>query len=456
VAPSPTTASPTTPLTHNLLMRALGLLLISAAIAVIAVKSSASRDTSEVIFLVSLIFAYAGSRTTSPVLRVYVVFVALWFFLPSLFGLDTGQPQLTQVYLIVALWLFAWTGGQLVFDRLDHVASEAKQPGYLRDREALIGLMAIGSVAMLIQAKQIAEGIRAYTLQISGVTDTSLSGDIATTAGPALIAAFIIAQRSSSRRVKTIILLLMVIEAIFLTQNGFRSSAVDFEAAGFIAYIAVYPPSTSRARRALAGWLLIAVVLGLPLLLIASNIRQTAQFGTSRNSLTFASLPQAISGRLDETANLGQALGPLNPQARSVVAMTHQLEILVPRPLWPDKPIFNYGEQVSSAIYGIPASYKTASTITWLGDLYLNDGPWGILVSGIILGSLLRRVLRRAVRGSTLMIVVTVPLVTALFNAESTIILGIAGMLQTVILLTLACLIARSLSPILLGGRLSQ
>jgi hypothetical protein len=136
--------------------------------------------------------------------------------------------------------------------------------------------------------------------------------------------------------------------------------------------------------------------------------------------------------------------------------MTHQLEILVPRPLWPDKPIFNYGEQVSSAIYGIPASYKTASTITWLGDLYLNDGPWGILVSGIILGSLLRRVLRRAVRGSTLMIVVTVPLVTALFNAESTIILGIAGMLQTVILLTLACLIARSLSPILLGGRLSQ
>ncbi len=444
-------------MTANLIAKASGLFLVGAAAAITATTSITSQDTSEFILLVSLVSAYLGSRRATPVLRVYVIFVALWFLLPSIDGLDTGQPQLARVWLIAALWLFAWTGGQLLFGRFDRLAPDVEQARHLHDGGAVFGLIVIGLIAMAIQAHQIAEGISGYTLQISGVSNTSLSGGIAGMAGPALIAAIIIARWSSTRRIQVTLVVLLVIEALFLTQSGIKAAAITYFLTLLLAYIAVRPPSNARERGMLLRALMAIIVLGVPLTIMAGAVRQAdevnAGYESGRTALTLVSLPRTALTRFDEVPNLGQALGPLNPQARSVVSMTHQVESFVPRELWPEKPVFNYGEQVSSVIFGLPASYRTSSTITWLGDLYLNGGLWTILFTGVVLGSVVRRTFRRAVRAGPMMTILTVLLVSALFNPENPIVLAIAGMLRAFLVLGLACLMARLVRPLLPGGR---
>ena len=47
---------------------------------------------------------------------------------------------------------------------------------------------------------------------------------------------------------------------------------------------------------------------------------------------------------------------------------------LVPRAVWPDKPIFISGYQVSWQYYGLPSTVITSSAITPVGDLYRHGG----------------------------------------------------------------------------------
>jgi hypothetical protein len=55
---------------------------------------------------------------------------------------------------------------------------------------------------------------------------------------------------------------------------------------------------------------------------------------------------------------------------------------LIPRALWPGKPILAVGYQVSQQYYDLPASVYTASAVTPEGDLYRHGG-WVPVVAGI-------------------------------------------------------------------------
>ena len=91
---------------------------------------------------------------------------------------------------------------------------------------------------------------------------------------------------------------------------------------------------------------------------------------------------------------------------------------LIPRILWPGKPILAAGYQVSQEYYQLPAQLFTSSDVTPEGDLYRHGG-WFPVIAGMFLGGCGIRILdevtdlRRSVRGAFLIIVLFPDIVQA-------------------------------------------
>jgi hypothetical protein len=68
-----------------------------------------------------------------------------------------------------------------------------------------------------------------------------------------------------------------------------------------------------------------------------------------------------------------------------VFSWSNQFVALIPRIFWRDKPIIDYGQRVTSDIYGLP-EIKSSSTISTIGDINMNSGPYGVLIIGIVVG----------------------------------------------------------------------
>ncbi len=104
---------------------------------------------------------------------------------------------------------------------------------------------------------------------------------------------------------------------------------------------------------------------------------------------------------------------------------------LVPRILWPGKPILAEGYQVSQEYYHLPAQVYTSSDVTPEGDLYRHGG-WFTLIAGMFLGGCGIRILdevtdlRRSVRGAFLIIVLFPDIVQAGSDC-ATLVAGIPG-----------------------------
>jgi hypothetical protein len=60
---------------------------------------------------------------------------------------------------------------------------------------------------------------------------------------------------------------------------------------------------------------------------------------------------------------------------------------LIPRAIWPEKPIFANGYEFSQEYYGTPRTTYTSTAITGLGDLYRHGGLWTVAVGMLLLGA---------------------------------------------------------------------
>jgi hypothetical protein len=105
---------------------------------------------------------------------------------------------------------------------------------------------------------------------------------------------------------------------------------------------------------------------------------------------------------------------------------------LIPRALWPGKPVLSVGYQMSQEYYQLPAAIYTSSDITPEGDLYRHGG-WFWLVAGMFLCGAGLRVLdesidlRRGVHGAFLMLLLFPDIVMAGTDC-ATLLAGIPGM----------------------------
>jgi hypothetical protein len=62
---------------------------------------------------------------------------------------------------------------------------------------------------------------------------------------------------------------------------------------------------------------------------------------------------------------------------------------LVPRALWPDKPIITTGRWLSSTYFGYDSTTVNSAAATLYGDLYIISGWWAAILGSVLLGMLL-------------------------------------------------------------------
>jgi len=110
--------------------------------------------------------------------------------------------------------------------------------------------------------------------------------------------------------------------------------------------------------------------------------------------------------------------------------------ILIPRIIWPEKPILSGSVQFSIDYGGAPANTINSTAVTLFGDLYLNFGLPGIL-GGMFLLGVLYRWIYGAVReaGSHSKLVLYLGLFTWMTNIEGEIVGVIQGTFQQLIIL---------------------
>ena len=177
-----------------------------------------------------------------------------------------------------------------------------------------------------------------------------------------------------------------------------------------ITIIAVAVPF-SVARRRLHWGLLIFTVLVFLLIVIPFN---QAYRGVARGASGTLSASQALAaapGVLAQTISTGNVAGKLSSSTSYLLTRIREIDnpaiiiqrtpgqiefaspmqliegpivTLVPRAVWPGKPILDSGYEFSQNYYDLPATEYTSSAITPVGDLYRHGG-WIPVIAGMFL-----------------------------------------------------------------------
>jgi hypothetical protein len=158
---------------------------------------------------------------------------------------------------------------------------------------------------------------------------------------------------------------------------------------------------------------------------------------------------------IDSPAIIAQRTPGQIPYSSPVQLLASPLVDLIPRILWPGKPILAVGYQVSQQYYQLPAQVYTSSDVTPEGDLYRHGGRIPLLAGMFLLGCGIRILdevadLRRGVHGAFLIILVFPDIVQAGSDC-ATLLAGIPGM----VLLWLAVVttsFARRPAPAVMAG----
>jgi hypothetical protein len=182
---------------------------------------------------------------------------------------------------------------------------------------------------------------------------------------------------------------------------------------GFIITIlAVAIPFTVARRRMHIG-LLACTVLAFLLIIIPFN---QAYRGVARNASGTLSATQALDaapGVLAQTVSAENAGGALSSSASYLLDRIREIDTpaiimqrtpaeigfanpaqlaelpivaLIPRAVWPGKPIFDSGYQINQDYYNLPSSLYTSAAITPTADLYRHGGWIPVIVGMFLLG----------------------------------------------------------------------
>ncbi len=356
----------------------------------------------------------------------------LWYSVA--FGLATltwVQPQtgtaaeISVSSVLRALWLVAvgttlWVLGYLVgpgrparrFGNKVMAALSLRFAPEVRSPLAPWFLYAIGTAARIANAS--ATGLFGYVGNVQQAF-TAASGyhqilsDLSLCATLAIAAAALQVwrQRVSDARVTLIVLFLA--EIAYGAIAGSKQSFI-------ITVLAVAIPFTTARRRVHKGLLAFTALAltGLVFLLIVVPFNQSYR-SAARSESGILSARQALDAGpsiLGQTIGTGNA-GVLSSSATFLLSrireidspaiimqrtpgevgfasparlVTGPLATLIPRAIWPGKPILDTGYEFSQIYYEAPATVYSSSAITPVGDLYLHGGWIPVIVGMFLLG----------------------------------------------------------------------
>jgi len=224
-----------------------------------------------------------------------------------------------------------------------------------------------------------------------------------------------------------------------------------------VVVLAVAIPRTMMRGRFPAGLLVIAVAFFLLAVIPFNQAYRAAARGQVRLSTQQAvTAAPAIAGQVlagdFSPSVLGQSAGYLAQRVRTIdspaIIMQRtpgqipyrdsgQLAVspfidLIPRIIWPGKPVLDVGYQMSQEYYQLPPEAYTSSDITPEGDLYRHGG-WVVLIAGMFLLGCAARVLdevadlRRNMHG-TFLIILLFPGIVQAGDDCATLLAGIPAM----------------------------
>lgn len=203
----------------------------------------------------------------------------------------------------------------------------------------------------------------------------------------------------------------VTLAVLFLTELAFGAAAGGKESF-VIALLAVVIPM-SAARRSIPKTAMIAGVLIFLAIVIPFNeaYRGVARSGsvtlspseaiheapaifrqTLAGDSVIAALPKSVIyllqriREIDSPAIIMQRTPGQIAFSSPVQLIEAPLVDIVPRALWPGKPILATGYQFSQQYYGLPATVYTSSAITPIGDLYRHGGWIPVLAGMFLLG----------------------------------------------------------------------
>jgi hypothetical protein len=350
----------------------------------------------------------------------------LWYFIA--FGLaslswvlpQTGTPaEISQLSVLRALWLVAvgltlWAAGYLIgpggpANRASHRTIGALQRRFTGDVRSPLTpwlLYAIGLTARIVLA--LTTQVFGYVGDVqSAVTSAPGYGQVLsvfTLFAPLAVAAAamqVYRQRLPGARVTLTIL--------FLAELAFGAAAggkQDF----IVTILAVVIPFAGARRRMPKGFL-VALVLVFLLVVIPFNqayrsaVRPATGPVSTSEGLTAAPgiMSQTLAGG-DYATALPESVGFLVARIREIdspaivmqrtpgqVAFLSPVQLveapaaaLVPRAIWPGKPLLDSGYQFSQVYYQLPAAIYTSSSVTPVADLYRHGG-WVPVMAGMFL-----------------------------------------------------------------------
>jgi hypothetical protein len=246
--------------------------------------------------------------------------------------------------------------------------------------------------------------------------------------------------------------------ALLFTGAVAAGAAAGGKTSFVVAVIAAIAPYSVSRRRLPAGAIAAAIAFFLLVVIPFNQAYRTSARGpvTLSTSQAIATAP-AIAGQVLASdlnlAAIGQSADYLAVRVRTIdspaiilqrtpsqipysspaLLLVSPVVDLIPRALWPGKPILTLGWQMSQEYYQLPAHIFTASNITPEGDLFRHGG-WLVLAAGMFLvGSGIRVLdettdLRRSMHGAFLMLLLFPGIVMAGSDC-ATLLAGIPSMI---------------------------
>jgi hypothetical protein len=274
-------------------------------------------------------------------------------------------------------------------------------------------LYAIGTAARIASAAT--TGLLGYVGNVQSAATTASSyqqllADLGLCAPLAVAAAALQVYRERVPGAWVTLTVLFLAEIAFGAAAGGKQSFI-------ITILAVAIPFTIARRRvhkSLSAYTALALT-GLTFLLIVvpfNHLYRSATRGSSGTLTAHQALDAApsILGQTIGTGNAGEVLSssatfllsrlreidsPAIIMQRTpgeigfvspVQLVTAPIVTLVPRAIWPDKPLLDSGLEFSQKYYEVPATIYTSSAITPVGDLYLHGGWIPVIVGMFLLG----------------------------------------------------------------------
>jgi hypothetical protein len=352
------------------------------------------------------------------------------FWYGTAFGLATltwVQPQtgiaaeISLSSVLRALWLVAvgmtlWAFGYLVGPgrpalRLGSKVSAALSSRFAPEIRSPLApwiLYAVGTAARI--ATVITTGLFGYVGDVqSAVTTASgykqLLSILSLCASLAVAAAALQVYRERIPGARVTLAILFVAEIAVGAASGNKQ---DF----IITILSLAIPFTVARRRLHKGLLAFTVVAFLLIIVPFNQAYRSAARNTSGTLSTGQAL-EAVPGILGQTVRTGNVSEVLSSSAALIATRIREIDNpaiivqrtpgeigflspvqlvdgplvnLVPRALWPGKPILDSGYQFSQQYYDLPSNLYTSSAITPVGDLYRHGGWIPVIVGMFFLG----------------------------------------------------------------------